>query len=146
MASNVVYWYFDSKDHLFVAALEDFLDLRLAAAEQSQESDLAATLSRFVGDIMQAHHLIAAVHERSHHSDVVAEFHNWVHATYNRLLEDALTSRGVAPHDRPLVVEALVTAIEGLIMHGASPAHVEEMISFLVESLASANSTPDPAK
>ncbi|NOY56297.1 MAG: TetR/AcrR family transcriptional regulator [Actinobacteria bacterium] len=146
VASNVVYWYFDSKDHLFVAALEDFLDLRLAAAGQSQELDLAATLSRFVGDLMQARHLIAVVHDRSHHSEVVAEFHNRVHATYNSLLGEALTSRGVALHDRPLVVEALVTAIEALIMHGAPSAHAEEMISFLVESLVSAGSTRDPGK
>jgi AcrR family transcriptional regulator len=144
IASNVVHWYFSSKDELFVKALEDLqtrrlnelLDRQLAGATPGEEKKtLEVVLTRLVWGALDMHRLIATVHERANHSEVIAAFHRRVHRHYDDYLGRAVSSCGVPEARRQLVVEALTTALEGLIMHRASKRKARRMISFLVERL-----------
>lgn len=144
VASNVVHWYFPSKDELFAKAVEEIqirsldelLDRRLARATPGEEKKtLEEVLTRLVWEALDGHHLIATVHERANHSDVIDALHRRAHRRYAHHLGKAVSRCGVPEAKRELVVEALSTVLEGLVMHRASKRKARRMISFLVERL-----------
>lgn len=145
VATNVVHWYFATKDELFVAALdalqagglEEFVERRLAAAVPGDEKRLLGEiLAQFVSHLVGMSGLIATVHERSSHSPVIAEFHDRAHRRYTESLGRAVARCDVPDAEQTLVVEALLTASEGLVLHNASQAKATRMMTFLVEQLA----------
>ncbi|MDH3685551.1 MAG: TetR/AcrR family transcriptional regulator [Myxococcales bacterium] len=143
IATNVVHWYFATKDELFVAVLEALQseDLkeaadRLARSARGREAvELEALLTEFVWRRLDRYGLIATLHERSHHSPALAEFHEHIHRRYAEYLGQALDRCGVPAADRKLVVQALITAVEGLVMHRASKREAKRMMSFLAKRL-----------
>jgi AcrR family transcriptional regulator len=137
IASNVVFWYFETKDHLFVAALEAMLLGEMAAATRRAErgDSLEVLLPWVVGQLVDTRRLIAAVHQRAPISPVVGEFHDRTHQLYENLLAGALAERCPDPTERQLATEALITAMEGLVLHGASPAKTRRTIHFLLDRL-----------
>lgn len=150
VATNVVHWYFPTKDELFVAALdslqavvlEQLVERRPAKASPEQEKKaLGMFLTDLVGRLIDMYKLIATVHERSHRSPVVANFHDRAHRRYADYLGRAVARCDVPETEQALVVEALLTAFEGLIMHRASKLKAKRMLTFLVQRLT-ATSTP----
>lgn len=146
IASNVVHWYYASKDELFVAALEDLLtrglktllERGLADALPGEErKQLESLLTQLVWRLLDQHELIATVHERSNRSPLVAAFHERAHRLYEHHLGRAVARCDVPEERRELVVEALMTAMEGLVMHRAGKRKARRMIAFLVERLTS---------
>jgi AcrR family transcriptional regulator len=144
VASNVVHWYFPSKDELFAKAMEELqirgldqlLERELARATPGEERKmLEAVLTKLVWGVLDMHRLIATVHERSSHSDVIDAFHKRAHRRYAHYLGRAVAVCGVPEARHELVVEALVAALEGLVMHQAGKRKARRMISFLVERL-----------
>lgn len=143
IATNVVHWYFATKDELFVAVMEalqlkDLEDAtkRLARSTPRQaKKDQTQLLAEFVSRRLDRHSLIATLHERSQHSGVVAEFHERAHQRYAEGLDFALQSSSIPATDRKLIVDTLITVIEGLIMHRASKSEARRMLSFLAERL-----------
>src|SRR2546428_12358284 len=73
LAQNSIYWYFPSKDHLFVAALRRLLP-RIVAAKPPARRGLTAQVLWFVDRLDELRPIIVAVHERARISQVVAEF------------------------------------------------------------------------
>ncbi len=137
IASNVLYWYFPSKDHLFVAALDKVLREELVpVANPPDPIDLEEALPRVVRRLVGARHLIAAVHQRAPASPVVATFHDHTHRLYETLLSQALAPRCPDPAERHLATEALITTMEGLVLHGAGPAKARRTLRFLLARLA----------
>jgi len=146
IATNVVHWYFRTKDDLFVAALESLQlgDLEAARARLSrstpgqEEKVLEELLTEFVWRRLDRYGLIATLHERSHVSSVVAEFHERAHRRYADYLGRAIDRCPVPTGDRKLVVEALITAVEGLVIHRASKREAKRMMIFLAKRLLAA--------
>ena len=147
IATNVVHWYFATKDDLFVAALDSLQseDLeqakeRLSRSIPGQEVEaLEALLTEFVWRRLDRYGLIATLHQRSHCSSVMAEFHDRAHRRYADYLGRAVDRCPVSATDRKLVVEALITAAEGLVMHRASKREARRMMSFLAKRLIAAH-------
>jgi len=143
IATNVVHWYFAGKDDLFVAALDALQSEDLEEAQQrlsrsvpgQEDANLEAVLTDFVARRLDRYGLIATLHERSHHSPVVAEFHERAHRRYADNLERALARFSVPAAERKLVVEALIGAVEGLVMHRASKRQARRMMTFLAKRL-----------
>jgi len=144
VASNVVHWYFPSKDDLFAKALEELqirgldelLERPLVQATPGEEKKtLEVVLTKGVWGALDMHQLIATVHERATQSEVIGALHERAHRRYAHYLGRAVSRCGVPEARRELVVEALSTALEGLIMHRASKRKARRMISFLVERL-----------
>ncbi len=151
VATNVVHWYFATKDELFVAVLdalqsdglEAFVERRMAAVIQGEEKkELGILLARFVSHLVEMSGLIATVHERSPRSPVLSEFHKRAHRRYAEYLGRAVARCEVPDAEQALVVEALFTACEGLVLHRASRAKARRMMSFLVERLTTNDSIP----
>ena len=146
IATNVVHWYFATKDDLFVAALESLQSEDLEEAQErlsrstpgQEEKVLEALLTEFVWRRLDRYGLIATLHERSHVSSVVAEFHERAHGRYADYLGRAIDRCPVPTRDRKLVVEALITAVEGLVMHRASKREAKRMMGFLAKRLIAA--------
>ncbi len=146
IAKNVVHWYFPTKDELFVAVLDALQtkDLEEAAKRLSRaspdgdEAELAKLLTEFVSRRLDRFGLLATLHERSHFSPVMAEFHERAHQRYRQGLELAIARFPIPDDERALVVEALVSAVESLVMHRASKRRARQMMTFLAKRLIAA--------
>lgn len=143
IATNVVHWYFPTKDHLFVAALgslqsEDLEEAQARldrSAPGRQREVLEALLTEFVWRRLDRYALIATLHERLHSSPVVAEFHERAHRRYADYLGRAIHRCPLPAGERRLVVEALIAAVESLVVHRASKREARRMITFLARRL-----------
>ena len=144
VASNVVHWYFASKDELFARALEGLLTLTLEtlleqgldeATPGEEKGQLEVLLTDLIWRLEQVHGLIASVHERANHSEVVAAFHERAHGLYSDYLGRAVARCDVPERDHDLVVQALLMAFEALVMHRAPKLEAQRMIAFLVTRL-----------
>src|SRR3954454_21076806 len=71
LAQNAIYWYFPSRDHLFVAALERmFLEI---VARKPKGRALETKVLWFVEQLHELQHVRLAMYDRARASDVVAE-------------------------------------------------------------------------
>jgi AcrR family transcriptional regulator len=146
IATNVVHWYFATKDDLFVAVLESLQsqDLeeaqgRLSRSTPGQDEEvLEALLTEFVWRRLDRYGLIATLHERAHCSSVIAAFHERAHRRYADYLGRAIERTPIPTSERKLVVEALITAVEGLVIHRASRREARRMMTFLAKRLLAA--------
>lgn len=143
IATNVVHWYFTSKDDLFVAVLDALQSADLEQAQQRlsrsvpgrEDRNLESVLTEFVWRRLHRYGLIATLHERSHHSPVMAGFHERAHQRYEEALGRAVGRFPIPAAERKLVVAALISAIEGLVMHRASKREARRMMTFLAKRL-----------
>src|SRR3954468_8355587 len=73
VAQNAVYWYFPSKDHLFVAALEQMLR-DVVARKPPRQRTLEAKVLWFVDQLDALSDVRAAMEDRARTSEVVSAF------------------------------------------------------------------------
>src|SRR5438270_6901534 len=73
VAQNAVYWYFPTKDHLFVAALQH-MGHRVFTAKLRAGTDWTARLLAVVDALADLYPLLPAIHERAGTSEVVRVF------------------------------------------------------------------------
>ncbi|MDJ0790103.1 MAG: helix-turn-helix domain-containing protein [Myxococcota bacterium] len=154
VASNVVHWYFASKDELFAAALDSLQVGALDALEQrfdaSRAADhpkrLASLLVEMTQRAVAAHSLIGTVHERASRSAPIAALHERAHERYEAFLRRLLARSGARDEDLEITASALMSAMEGLVVHQATKAESERMLSFLVERLLQAHETEGGAR
>lgn len=132
LAQNAIYWYYASKDHLFVAALERML--RTIAAGKPRSRGLEGKVLYFTDQLRQLAEVRAAMYERARSSEIVAEFVRNLDLTWRRMLRGAL-----APHvpddDLPIAVDALIATIQGALLQGLSRKERERVIGFALERL-----------
>ncbi len=138
--SNVVHWYFDTKDQLFIQVLDD---LQLAFLQDLSSSALAEggrltsveieeLMLGLVAGTRPAAPLISSLHERAAESAEVEQFHRRAHARYGQLLEQMLRRTHASPESIPFAVDALTRLLESLAMHEGDPAEDEQLIRFVV--------------
>src|SRR3712207_9351388 len=89
IAQNAVYWYFPSKDHLFVAALERMLR-DVVARKPPRQRSLERKILWFVEQLEEMAEVRAAMFERARTSEVVARFVAELHAVWRRMLTNVL--------------------------------------------------------
>jgi AcrR family transcriptional regulator len=143
VSSNVVHWYFGSKDELFAAALDGLQLAALRALEEDFDRcgtpDAPKRLQERLVDLTQravaAHSLISTVHERASHSAAIASLHERGHERYEAFMRRLLSRSGAPGEDLGLVASALLCAIESLALHQATEAETRRLLSFLVGRL-----------
>jgi AcrR family transcriptional regulator len=136
LAQNAVYWYFPSKDHLFVAALERLI--RSIAADKPRGRGLESKVLYFSDELAQLTEVRAAMYERARSSDVVAEFVANLNAIWRKMLSGALASR--IPEDQlPLAVDALLATIQGALLQGLNPPERKRVIRFALARLTASS-------
>ena len=132
IAQNAVYWYFPSKDHLFVAALERML--RAIVARKPRARTLEGKVLWFVEQLEGMADVRAAMHDRARSSEVVAAFARDLHAVWRRMLTKVLSSR-VPEQDLPAAADALLATIQGALLEQHTPAERRRLIAFALGRL-----------
>ena len=134
VAQNAVYWYFPSKDHLFVAALERMLRDIMARKPPRQRS-LDRKVLWFVDQLQEIEPVRAAMYERARTSPVVAEFVAQLNQAWRRMLGNVLSAR-VPADELDAAVDALIATIQGAFFQPMSAAERRRLIAFALERLA----------
>jgi AcrR family transcriptional regulator len=134
LAQNAIYWYFPSKDHLFVATLERMLR-DIAGRKPPKRGGVERQVTWFVDQLAEIEHVTAAMHEQARSSPVIARFATALDATWRSMLSNVLAER-VPEDERPLAVAALLATIQGLLSQQAPRAERSRVLSFTLERLA----------
>lgn len=133
LAQNAVYWYFPSKDHLFVAALEEMIR-SIMTRKPPRRGGVEQRVTWLVDQLADIDHVRAAMHERARVAPVVAEFAGALDATWRRMLDNAL-SQDVPETERPLAVATLLATIQGLLAQRLSRAERRPPLEFAIRRL-----------
>ena len=136
VAQNAVYWYFPSKDHLFVAALERMLHDIMARKPPAQRS-VEQKVLWFVDQLQEIEPVRASMYERARTSEVVAEFADSLNQTWRHILGNVLADR-VPEADRDAAVDTLIATVQGAFFQPMSAAERRRLIGFALERLAPA--------
>ncbi len=133
IAQNAIYWYFPSKDHLFVAALERMLR-EIAARKPSREVGEVERILWFTDQFQALSGLRGAMTERARSSEVVADFVRELDALLSRMLSNALRDH-VAAEELPIAVEAFRSTVEGTFVKGLGKRARRKVLTFALERL-----------
>jgi AcrR family transcriptional regulator len=133
LAQNAIYWYFPSKDHLFVAALERMLK-EIAARKPSREVGEVERILWFTDQFQALSDLRGAMNERARSSEVVAHFVRELDALLSRMLSNALRDH-VAAAELPDAVEMFRATVEGTFVKGLDKRARRKVLSYALEQL-----------
>jgi AcrR family transcriptional regulator len=133
LAQNAIYWYFPSKDHLFVAALERMLG-EIAARKPTKEVGEVERILWFTDEFQLLSGLRAAMNERARSSKVVADFVAELDALLARMLSNALRDH-VDAEELPVAVETFRATVEGTFVKGLDEGERRRVLTFALERL-----------
>jgi AcrR family transcriptional regulator len=133
LAQNAIYWYFPSKDHLFVATLERMLR-EIAARKPGRSVGDVERILWFTDQFDVLSGLRGAMNERARDSEVVAEFVSELDALLSRMLSNAL--RGHVPdNELPVAVETFRATVEGCFVKGLDSRSRRNVLRFALQRL-----------
>lgn len=133
LAQNAIYWYFPSKDHLFVAALERMLQ-EIAARKPKRHAGQIERILWFTDQFQALSGLRAAMNERARDSKVVADFVEELEAMLARMLANALRDH-VGAEELPVAVETFRATVEGTFVKGLDERERRKVLTFALEGL-----------
>jgi AcrR family transcriptional regulator len=133
LAGNAIYWYFPSKDHLFVAALERMLH-EIASRKPSREVGEVERILWFTDQFQALSDLRGAMNERARTSQVVADFVTELDALLSRMLSNALRDH-VPAKELPVAVETFRATVEGTFVKGLDKRARRKVLRFTLERL-----------
>jgi AcrR family transcriptional regulator len=134
LAQNAIYWYFPSKDHLFVATLERMLEELAARKPSKKEADLVERILWFTDQFQELSDLRAAMQERARNSETVSEFVQELDERLSRMLSNALGDR-VPAAELSLAVETFRATVEGTVVKGLDRAERRRVLEFALHRL-----------
>jgi AcrR family transcriptional regulator len=133
LAQNAIYWYFPSKDHLFVGALERMLR-DIAARKPKRTTDEIERILWFTDQFDALSDLRGAMNDRARTSPVVADFVRELDALLERMLSNVL--RGHVPEEElPVAVETFRATVEGTFVKGLARRERRRVLTFALERL-----------
>jgi AcrR family transcriptional regulator len=133
VAQNAIYWYFPSKDDLFVAALERMLE-QIVARKPSKRVGEIERILWFTDQFQALSDLRGAMTERARSSPVVADFVERLDALLSRMLSNVLRDHVPAP-ELPVAVEAFRSTVEGTFVQGLDKRARNRVLRFALERL-----------
>lgn len=117
VAPNTLYWYFDDKDALLVAMLDELVGEALeeyaSIRSKALEAQLAWLLAKFEG----ARGLIATVHARVAASASVRQWHERFHGMLEATMVERLAAHGVQEAEQKVAARVATFVVEGLLSH-----------------------------
>ena len=134
LAQNAIYWYFPTKDHLFVAALERML--RDIVSRKPRHAEVAPTerILWFTDQFQALSSLRGPMNERARDSQVVADFVAELDALLSRMLSNALRDY-VPAQELPVAVEVFRATVEGTFVKGLDKRGRRKVLTFALERL-----------
>ena len=133
VAQNAVYWYFPSRDHLFVAALERMME-RVAARKPAASTDATARILWFADQFATLWRLRGAIAERARNAQVVAEFEQNLEQLLSRMLTNAFRGH-VAAEELPVAAAAFRSTIEGTFVKELDRSERDRQLRFVLARL-----------
>jgi TetR/AcrR family transcriptional regulator, cholesterol catabolism regulator len=133
LAQNAIYWYFPSKDHLFVATLERLLG-EIAARKPSRKVGDVERILWFTDQFQGLSDLRGAMNERARSSEVVAGFVEDLDAILDRMLANVLSAY-VPEEELPVAVETFRATVEGTFVKGLDKRSRRQVLTFALERL-----------
>jgi AcrR family transcriptional regulator len=134
VAQNAVYWYFPSRDHLLVAAMERMLADIIARKPKGDEADEVERVLWFTDQLQELSDLRGAMRERARGSEVVAEFVANLDESLSRMLTNVLSDR-VAAEELPLAVAAFRATVDGAVARGLPEDERRRVLAYALERL-----------
>src|SRR6266480_2818258 len=134
VAQNAVYWYFPTKDHLFVAALEQ-MGHRVFAAKMRAGGDWTSRLLVVVDALADLYPLLPAIHDRAAASDVVRRFERDLLNQFRSMLAGGLAGR-VPADEAALAADTVLAAVIGAYATGLSRARRRQLLRNQLDRLA----------
>ena len=133
IAQNSVYWYFPSKDHLFVAALQRMFG-KIVANKPPAHRGLMNEVLWFVDQLHELYPLRAAMREQARRSEVVAGFERQLDDTLRLMLTNALRPH-VPAKVLPSGVDAFNATVQGTYVQSMDQAERRRLLRFTFERL-----------
>jgi AcrR family transcriptional regulator len=133
IAPNTVYWYFPSKDHLFIAVLERLM-LRTVQAKPPHDAGIVKQALWFVDRMSAMRTARVALHERAASSPMVGEFE----AGFRQLLREMLMGglRQSLPAERvEPAADAFRATVEGVLALDLPKAERDQVLTLVMENL-----------
>jgi AcrR family transcriptional regulator len=134
LAQNAIYWYFPSKDHLFVAVLRRML-AQVAERKPRGKGGQRERILWFADQLEPLSRLRPTLRERATQSEVAAEFLEELESLLSRMLTGALRDEGVAEADLPLAVEAFRATVEGTYVKAMPRSKRRKTLAFVLDRL-----------
>ena len=134
VAQNAVYWYFPSRDHLLVAALERILLRALSRGKPPHSADPTVMAIWFVDRLGEFQPLLAGVHARARVSPTVAAFRDDVRGQLRAMFLGAI-ERLVPPGERDLTADAFIALAEGALVQGLQRRERTRLLRFALSKL-----------
>ncbi|MFF0494413.1 TetR/AcrR family transcriptional regulator [Nocardia sp. NPDC004068] len=135
VVSNTVYWYFQDKDAVLIAVLDEVLADSLDRFDAVARADLVDRLVWVVDELEQVSRLVSTVHARSKESAAVREWHDRFHLLAEGMFRIELAELGLSDADLDAVIAMGVFVIEGLLMHSPGAADKRAVLSALVRGI-----------
>lgn len=120
VSANTIYWYFDDKDAVLIAVLDDVMTDAWAQYQSVAAEPIPVRLLWVVRQLQQMSRLVSTVHARAELSSSVAEWHNNFHLLTSSLFRYELEQAGASAAGLEAEVTIGVFTIEGLLMHPLS--------------------------
>jgi AcrR family transcriptional regulator len=133
LAQNAIYWYFPSKDHLFVAALQHILR-DIAARKPKGDVDAVERILWFTDQFAEVFYLRGAMYEQARRSEVVAAFARELDSTLDHMLSHVLEPH-VPAEELPLAVDAFRAAAQGAYVQGLDRRTRRRVLGFALDRL-----------
>jgi AcrR family transcriptional regulator len=131
LAQNAIYWYFPSKDLLFVAALERLMR-SIVARKPRENQTLERKVLWFVDQLGELEHVRGSMYERARSSDVVADFVVQLHRAWRTMLSNVLAHQLSEPQ-LTLATDALIATIQGSFLQQTRAADRRRLVAFALE-------------
>lgn len=117
VTANTIYWYFEDKDAVLIAVLDDVMADALAQFQSVAAEPIPVRLLWVVRQLQQMSRLVSTVHARAERSPSVALWHDNFHLLTSSLFRNELEAAGAAADGLDAEVMIGVFTIEGLLMH-----------------------------
>lgn len=133
VAQNALYWYFPSKDHLFVGALERMLR-DIHARKPPPDRALEKKVLFFVEQLDAIADVRAAMFDRARVSPVVAEFTAALDELWKRMLTNVLRDK-VPPRELEPTVDTLLATFQGALLRPHTPEELRRTVRYALKKV-----------
>jgi len=139
LAQNAIYWYFPSKDELFVAALNRMLE-KIAARKPSKQVGELERILWFTDQFQVLSGLRGAMNDRARSAPIVAEFVEQLDQLLSRMLSNALRDH-IPARELPVAVEAFRATVDGTFAKGLDKRARRKLLTFTLRRLTAGKLT-----
>jgi TetR/AcrR family transcriptional regulator, regulator of autoinduction and epiphytic fitness len=137
VAANALYWYYPSKDDIFVAVLDRHLTKAQSQLAGQEGEPLTQQLRWVLKQLDALAPMTGVIHERAMASEVVAEFHHRFHQAVEGFLHDGLVREGYGKSEAQRIADVLVAILEGFGLHQRSRRERDDLLVFAMDRLLS---------